>query len=134
MPPLAGIDALETLLAEPLTGRQRQRAASVLTGVSAEVRAAAGRSWVDGDAPELAVSITLRAAERVVRNPQGLTSERLGDYGRGFGDTAPAGVYLTEGERNALAELVDAGDLVSVPVEREVIVSDRPWSYPTERL
>src|SRR5690606_38526599 len=88
-------------------------------GVSAEVCAVAGRTWVSG-APALAVSITLKAAERAIVNPQGLAAENLGDYGRRFGGAGPAGVYLTDGERDALEKLTEASGLVSVPVERDV--------------
>ncbi|CAM3432300.1 hypothetical protein [Stackebrandtia soli] len=127
-PPLASVDALETLLGEPLTGRGRDRAAAVLDGVSAEVRAVAGRAWIT-DPPPLAVSIVLRATERAIRNPQQLTTERVGDYSRGFDTgTVPAGVWLTDGETAAIARLVDVGGIVSVATVRDVDVSDHEWS------
>ncbi|ADD43877.1 hypothetical protein [Stackebrandtia nassauensis] len=132
-PPLASIDALETLLAEPLVGRRRQRAGAVLAGVSAEVRAVAGRRWTNG-APDLAVSITLKAAERAIVNPQGLSAENLGDYGRRFGGSGPAGVYLTEGEVDALVKLTEASGVVSVPVERDVTLGGTPVSDPAVRM
>ncbi|MGH8875791.1 MAG: hypothetical protein ACRD0P_00345 [Stackebrandtia sp.] len=132
--PLADIDALETLLGEPLVGRKRERAGAVLAGVSAEVRAVAGRTWATG-APPLAASITLRAAERAIVNPQGLSAEGLGDYSRRFGGTGPAGVYLTDGEREALEKLTESSGLVSVPVERDVTLGDPAvLSHPTVRM
>lgn len=133
LPPLADIDALETLLGEPLVGRKRERAGAVLAGVSAEVRAVAGRTWATG-APALAVSITLKAAERAIVNPQGLTAENLGDYGRRFGSSGPAGVYLTDGEREALEKLTEASGLVSVPVERDVRLGGGGLSDPYSRM
>lgn len=137
LPPLASIDDVEALLAEPLTGRQRDRAAAVLAAVSAEARAVTGREWITPGPsltpgrPDLLGATVARAAERAIRNPQGLSNERLGDYGRGFAPDGPAGVYLTDGERAALAALGDLGDVVSVPVVRDVVVSDATWQLAT---
>ncbi|MGH8877009.1 MAG: hypothetical protein ACRD0P_06685 [Stackebrandtia sp.] len=132
LPSLASLDEVEILLAEPLEGRQRDRARAVLDAVSAEAREVTGRTWVSGgelspEAPALVGHTVARATERAIRNPQGLSSEGLGDYNRRFADgTGPsgAGVYLSEGERAALERLADLGDLVSVETVRDAGAGD----------
>ncbi|MGH8878194.1 MAG: hypothetical protein ACRD0P_12760 [Stackebrandtia sp.] len=118
---LASVEDLEVLMAEPLVSAQRDRAAKLLELVSAEARAVVGRDLTPAQAPAAVASVVLKACERWLRNPQGLTTERLGDYGRGF-DAAggEAGAYLTDGERAALRESAAPTGLVSVPTYRDV--------------
>lgn len=128
LPPLAELAAVRELLAEPLSVAQEARAVRLLTAISAEVRAVTGRTWttpagdLDPERPELLAVTTERATERALRNPQGLLAEGLGDYSRRFSDggSGTPGVYLTAAERAALLDLVDVGDIVSVPTERDV--------------
>jgi hypothetical protein len=133
-PPLASLDALTDRLARPLTNTQRGRAAALLIDISTEVRAATGRAWTLPDGtlnparPDVLAVVTLRAAERAMRNPAGLAAETVGDYTRRFGDgDEQGGAYLTEGERRMVAATVGAAGLVSVPTVRDVVVDRRRW-------
>lgn len=129
LPPLADLAAVRELLAEPLSVAQEARAVRLLSAISAEVRAITGRPWTTsaGDLapgrPDLLAVTVERATERALRNPQRLSAENLGDYGRRFdvgGGSGTPGVYLDAAERAALLDLVDVGDIVSVPTERDV--------------
>lgn len=136
LPPFAIVEALLARLAKPdLPAVDAARAPVVLDDVSAEVRLETGRTWCDDagellpDLPPMLAVVTLRAAERAMRNPSTLHSESLGEYRRTFADQQqPAGVYLTEGERDLLGRIPGAtgpaAGIVSVPIERDVIVSD----------
>lgn len=149
LPPFAQLDALIERLARPLSTTDNARAVAILGDVSAEIRAESGRSWttpageLDPDRPPMLAVICLKAAERAMRNPTGLHAESMGDYRRTFADQQqPAGVYLTEGEVDLLRRLAGADGIVSVPVEREVTITDTvylsdqfggdkiPWEVP----
>lgn len=135
-PPLAPVSSLVTRLARVLSPIDSARAEAVLADVSTEVRAETGRTWcldtgeLDPTRPNILEVVTLRAAERAVRNPANLAGESLGDYRRTFAeaDHPAGGTYLTEGERRLLALAVGAAGVVSVPVEHgDVLVSDTVW-------
>lgn len=109
LPPLAPVSALETrlgLAAGSLSGVDLARAGAALDDVSALVRDAAGKDWVDVDgvtitAPAGAVTVTVQAALRSYRNPEGYAGESVGDYSWQLvqnGDFG-VGVYLTPGEK-----------------------------------
>ena len=135
LPPLAPIAELVTRLARTLSTVDGARAAAVIADVSAEVRLQTGRTWTSPDGtldparPDILAVVTLRAAERAMRNPANLASEGLGDYRRTFDDTSTAtgGVYLTTGERRMLAAATGTTGIVSVPVVRDVRVADTVW-------
>lgn len=94
------------------------RAQSALEDASVLVRAEAGLSWYNEEteqltAPESVVMVTLRAAIRAYRNPEGLGSESLGgvySYSYANGETS---VYLTAEEkrivRNAALNVKPSG-------------------------
>ena len=125
LPPLATIDQLNARLVEPVdTNPDDPRAVAALEDASAEVRHAAGRSWVDEDdeledVPDIAVRITLRLAKDIVENPYGYRSEQVGEYAY----QRAAGGMLTPEEREALDEL--SGDIVSVPTVSSLKVSGK---------
>ncbi|HEX8626733.1 MAG TPA: hypothetical protein VF755_00990 [Catenuloplanes sp.] len=138
LPRLAALDALLSRVARPLSAAQRGRAEALLDDISAEVRDATGRTWtlpdgtLDPARPALLAVVVLRAAKRALDNPSELAAETVGDYSRRFADQADTGgqrggVYLSAGERRMLAALTGGGDLVSVPVIRDVSVSDTVW-------
>jgi hypothetical protein len=126
-PPLAAVPALIDRLARLLTAAEEVRAAALLDDVSTEVRAVTGRTWTrpDGELdparPGVLAVVTLRAAERAMRNPDGLSGETVGQYTRRFGDTTGgAGSYLTDAERRMLTAATGGGAaLVSVPTVRD---------------
>jgi hypothetical protein len=134
LPPFAELPALLARLARALSTVDAARAGAVLDDVSTEIRLETGQTWCDDtgallpDVPPMLAVIALRAAERAMRNPSTLHSEGLGDYRRTFADQQqPAGVYLTEGERDLLARIpgvTGVAGIVSVPIERDVMLSD----------
>lgn len=134
LPPLADLSALLARVARALSDKDTARATALLDDVSAEVREVTGRTWCDSsgdldpDRPAMLAVITLRAAERAVRNPSGLHAEGIGDYRRTFAEgLQPVGVFLTEGETEVLERIVGIEGIVSVPVQRDVMVSDVVW-------
>lgn len=83
------------------------RVQAVLDAASDEVRDASGRDWLDPNnssmlvdpLPRIVRLITLRCAERAIRNPEGFSSESAGDYSyQRNGATGEGGLYLTERE------------------------------------
>ena len=125
LPSLATIEQLNARLVEPVpTDPDDPRAVAALEDASAEVRHAAGRSWVNEDdelegVPDIAVRITLRLAKDIVENPYGYRSEQVGEYAY----QRAAGGGLTPEERAALDEL--SGDIVSVPTVSSLKVSGK---------
>ncbi|UQI46723.1 phage Gp19/Gp15/Gp42 family protein [Streptomyces sp. HU2014] len=116
MSPLADIAALEARLGWALVGQERAQAEAALADASALVRAY-GHPWPDpARAPDVAVSITLAAAERRVRNPEGYRSEMQGSYQYQLPASLPSGVALTDAEIRLLRSLTGASGLYSVPI------------------
>lgn len=114
--PLATVQELEVRLGEPLTGGQLAMAEAALNDASAVVRAY-GLPWPDpSTAPDIARSITLSAAERRMRNPEGYRSEIEGSYQYHRPASAPLGVELTKGEIRMLAAAGGLGGVYSVPI------------------
>lgn len=102
---LAEVSALETRLGlelGTLQGADLARAQAALDDASALVRAEARTTWLDAEtdavtAPAQVITIVVKASLREFRNPDGFTSEQLGDYSYRTENTG--GVYLTEEER-----------------------------------
>ncbi|ANZ19948.1 hypothetical protein ACH4YO_19235 [Streptomyces noursei] len=117
MKPLADTAALEQRLGRELVGEERAQAEAALADASALVRAY-GDAWPDpAKAPAVAVAITLAAAERRVRNPEGYRSELQGAYQYQLSASLPVGVGLTDGEARMLRAAVGASGVFAVPVE-----------------
>lgn len=100
LPP--AVSALEARLGLPegtLEGEDLARATAALddaaTLILAEVSAAKATAW-ETDAPKVAVLVALKAARREYENPQGYSTESLGDHTVGLSETS--GVYLTARE------------------------------------
>jgi hypothetical protein len=110
LPPLAEVSDLEKRLERTFSdGAETERAEAVLDDASELVREASGKDWVNPDdpsaitAPRIVRLITLRVAERAVRNPEGFSSESAGDYSyQRNGLTDSGGLYLTDQEREML--------------------------------
>lgn len=126
LPPLAPVSALETRLgvdAGSLAGADLARAEADLGDASALVRSEARLAWVGADgavtAPDVVVTVVVRAALRSYRNPDGYQGENLGgsySYQFAQGET---GVYLTADEIRVVrqaATAAGAGGAASVRV------------------
>lgn len=128
-PPLATIAELEARLGRPVATDELTLATAALADASALVRAY-GLPWATpATAPEVAVSITLAAAERRVRNPGGYRMEMEGSYQYQLPASAPIGVALTKAEIALLAQLSGRGGIASVEIHRPVRVDDT-WYAP----
>lgn len=103
LPALADMFALEVRLGRDLEGAEAARAQAALDDASALVREEARRDWLDADGnpnpPSAVLTVVLTAALRVVRNPDGYTSEAEGDYSYRRSEDTGLGVYLTEEEK-----------------------------------
>lgn len=110
MKALAEVSALELRLGleiGSLQGADLARAQASLEDASALVRAEAGKPWLDAagttvTAPAQVVTIVVKASLREFKNPDGFTSEQLGDYS--YRTDATGGAYLTEDERRIIRQ------------------------------
>ncbi|MBA0054292.1 hypothetical protein E0L36_26605 [Streptomyces sp. AJS327] len=115
--PLSTVEALSARLGEALTGADEAMAEAALNDASALVRHY-GLPWPDpASAPAVAVSVTLAAAERRMRNPEGFRMEMLGAYQYQRPASTPTGVALTPDEIRMLQSLAGFSGIHSVPLE-----------------
>src|SRR6185295_3923116 len=76
--PLCGVEAMGARLGLQLSGAEHERALAALTDASALVRSVAGDDFLDADGelettiPDVVVQVTLAAALRCYRNPDGV--------------------------------------------------------------
>ena len=129
-PPLATVPELEARLGRPFVDdAERALGEAALADASALVRTY-GLPWPDpAKAPDVAVSITLAAAERRVRNPSGFRMEMEGSYQYQLPASLPSGAGLTEQEIELLRQLSGSAGLISVEVRRPIRVDDT-WYAP----
>jgi hypothetical protein len=136
------VSDLEQRLGATLQGTDRAQAEAFLSDASALVRTY-GLPWPDPEkAPDIAVSITLAAAERKVRNPEGYRMEMEGSYQYQLPASLPSGVGLTADEVKILQRLSGSGGLQSVEIQRPYRIDDTfyapvqgstepiPWGVP----
>jgi hypothetical protein len=127
LPALASVSELEARLGldpNALTGADKSRAQAALDDVSTLVRFESRKDWVDKITGKLVTvpivlgRITLGAALRAWRNPEGLTTETAGPFTRTIKDTE-IGSLLTEPEK--------------VIIRRFRPVINQLWTQPTTR-
>lgn len=113
-PALAQVSALELRLGletGSLQGADLARAQAALDDASALVRAEAGKPWLDENnvvtAPAEVLTIVVKASLREFKNPDGFTSEQLGDYS--YRTDNVGGVYLTDDERRIVRTAAGVG-------------------------
>lgn len=115
--PLADVTALEARLGRTLDAAEIPMAEAALSDASALVRAY-GLPWPDPDsAPDSAVAVTIAAAERKMRNPEGFRSEMEGGYQYQLPASTPTGVDLKPSEIRLLQAVSGMSGLTSVPIE-----------------
>ena len=125
LPPLATIEALQVRLGRgALVDPQLSQAVAALDDASSIVRGETNRTWINDlgqvAAPAEVVTITLRAALREVRNPEGNLAENAGPFSRRLADDQAKGVYLLQEERDVLAKYRSSNPGV--------------WTQPTTRV
>lgn len=124
LPALATIEALEARLGRGvLVEPQRAQALAALADASELVRGETGRTWVTEpggtvSAPAVVVTITLQAALRVVRNPDGYSSETEDGYTYRRPESE-LGLYLTDAEILVLSRYAGQSQLHVQRVTRE---------------
>ena len=127
--PLPTLQQLEARMGRSFEGAELSMAEAALADASALVRHY-GLPWaIPSAAPDVAVAITLAAAERRVRNPEGFRMEMEGSYQYQLPASAPTGVALTQSEIDLLRDLSGRGGIVSVEVQRPYVVDDT-WYAP----
>lgn len=130
MIPLASLEALSTRLgiSPPLDAETADgaRAAAALDDASAMVRAEAGLDWLDGEEedtldpllPDIVVSITLAAAARTYRNPDGFSQASTGDVSISYSrEQQSSSVYLTKSEVRAIRRAAGRSSVGSLALE-----------------
>lgn len=112
LPPLAEVDDLETWMQIEISGSSTPRAAAILAAASTLVRRFTGSSWVDaegeideGDDPvmwDAVQQVVVLVAERVWKNPNGLTQEGTGPFSHTVEAWAALGCALRDEEKEML--------------------------------
>jgi len=97
LPALASVADLTDRLGREVDDAERARAEAALEDASALVREEARQDFTTG-APAAVEAVVLTAALRVMRNPEGITSETIGPYSYKRRDQ-DADVYLSEAEK-----------------------------------
>jgi hypothetical protein len=114
LPPLAGVDDLETWMGVSITGAPAiPRAVAILSAASTLVRRFTGATWVDaegaideGDDPvlfEAARQVVVLVAERVWKNPNGHTQEAGAPFSHTIEAWAALGLALRDEEKEMLS-------------------------------
>lgn len=98
VPPLASVHDLVDRLGREIDDAERARAEAALADASALVREEARQEWAAG-APAAVEAVVLTAALRVMRNPEGISSETIGPYSYRRREQ-DVDVYLSEAEKN----------------------------------
>ena len=136
LPALAEVEDLEKRLKRAFTTTEDQDwAQSVLDEASEVVRAESGsNTWVNPDdptevvAPRIVWIITLRVAERAIRNPDGYSAETAGDYSYQRNAVgADGGLYLTEWELRMLRRVSGRSGVWTQQVTRGEDCLDIEW-------
>lgn len=122
--PLCGVEEMSARLGLTLTGVEQQRALAALQDASALVRSVAEADFLDDHGeleapiPDVVVQVTLAAALRAYRNPDGVQRAQTADVSvtyraEGAGDA----IFLTTQERRSIRRAMGIGGVVSVPLE-----------------
>lgn len=140
LPALASADELVRRLSREFNDVELERAEAVLEDASDFVREESRKDWLkrdddgvivepyENDAPHIVRKITLRVAERAIRNPEGFSSESAGDYSyQRNGATGEGGLYLTERELKILLRAGGQTGLWTQPTERGETWDNTVW-------
>ncbi len=109
----------------------QSRAQAVLDDASAWCRHVAGTTWTDdqdqlAEVPDIVVAIVCAVALRVLTNPEGYTSQAIGDWSGSLAN-ASIDTYFTAQERKVLATYRPAGEtggLWALPIARRDLPVD----------
>ncbi|MFG3405643.1 hypothetical protein [Streptomyces sp. NPDC048142] len=79
--------------------------------------------------PDVVKGVVLAVAERRMRNPEGYVSEMAGEYSYRLPEAGSAGLFFRPDELMTIRQASGRTGLVSIPVNRPVIVAKR-LHYP----
>jgi len=132
LPPLAEVRDLEARMKRTFDSEEDLgEAESVLDEASELVREESGQTWVDPESgllttPRIVKVIVLRAAERRLRNPDGLSAETAGDYSyQRNGVGADGGMFLTPWEIGVLHRQAGRTGMWTQPLTRGDTYAER---------
>lgn len=126
LPALAELEDMEARLGVSLEAESAdgERALAALEDASALVRAEGGKDWLDehdeltDDLPAIVKQVTLAAALRAYRNPDGASQTSIGDVSVSFSGRGRVGsVYLTQDERRAVKAAAGQPAFKSIDLE-----------------
>ena len=99
-----------------------ERAQAALDDASALIRAEADpEDWIDDsgaleDVPAIVVTVCCKVAQRILANPDGLTSEGIGSYNQSFSNPS-SDAYLTKSERPLIRRAAGSSPVGSVELQ-----------------
>lgn len=131
LPPLVDPEDLAEWLERPVASLG-PRAWAVVSAASSVVRSYASRTWITNGAldvvPDDVKTVTVQLAARTFNNPDGYSTERLGDYSYGLPASAVTGLALTSAEKAILGRYRSSGSgLWSLSTTREDPAADTAW-------
>lgn len=114
LPPLASVTDLSEWMGVDIdAGQDVVRAGAILNAASTLVRKFSGRMWIDAAGEpeedlsvtelEAAKTVTTTVAERVYRNPAGITQETTGPFSRTLAEWAALGLKMTPEEEQMIS-------------------------------
>jgi hypothetical protein len=103
------------------------RAVAALADASAVVRSVARKTWVDEDGnlepvPPVVEQVTIAAAIRVFRNPDGFAQASVGDVSVSYGSRPGGSVFLTRDEKRAVMAAAGTATARAIPLESGWVV------------
>lgn len=114
LPPLAQVSDLAAWVGQTIESDD-PRAGAVLSAASALVRGYTKETWVDenGDlvgVPDDAAAVVVQVAARAWLNPNpNLKNWNKGPFAEGYFDAASLGLYLSDADKDALADYRETG-------------------------
>lgn len=100
---LATVPELGARLSEDITTNDElMRAEAALVDASALVLDVGDPEWTEATVPARARQIVLAVAQRVWRNPDGLSQASVGDVSVSYARAGDGGVYLTKAEERSI--------------------------------
>ncbi len=109
VPTLVTVEALARWIRQPIADDEKDYAIVALEGVSAYVREATGKDWLNADGsavvnvPQSIRTVVLQMAGRIWRNAEGVIQDTAGPFTSRWSEKVAEGLYFTPAE----SEIVD---------------------------
>lgn len=125
LPPFASLSDLDARRVGGVSDRESARAWAAIIDASALIRSVAnGKTWATDagdtlvDVPDILVAITCAAARRALDNPDGVTSESLGQYSVSLANSS-GDVYLTTAEQGQVRKAAGLTGMFVIATTRD---------------